>query len=90
MRKGRIIRLTEEQAKRLNISEDIQIQADVAAANGDVRQAFNNAKKEAIAAGIPKDKIDIVISANESHKRDSDFHINECQVFTINDLFKKR
>ena len=62
---SRKIRITEEQY-RMALEEDIELKADVAAANGDVTKAVETTKKKARESGVDLNKATISMKANES------------------------
>lgn len=65
---ARRFKITEEQRKYA-LSEGITINADVQAANGDVKKAVDNARKDAQNSGVNPNKVNINIPANENKVR---------------------
>lgn len=62
---GRRIKLTEEQVNMLK-ENGVTLNADLAAANGDVAKAVETTKREASQSGIDPKKVNIQIPATES------------------------
>jgi hypothetical protein len=75
-------KITEEQYN-MAVTEGLTLQADVQAANGDVKKAVDTTKQQAIKNGVKLDNAVIQINANESKKlsiRDIKTHyIMECK-----------
>lgn len=62
---SRKVRISEEQY-RMALEENIELKADVAAANGDVVKAVETTKKKARESGVDLSKATISMNANES------------------------
>lgn len=72
---ARRFKITEEQYRQA-LSEGITINADVSAANGDVKQAIDKAKQEAMNKGLSLDDTKIEVDAN----------YNESKLYTMAEL----
>lgn len=67
---SRKFRISEEQYNKL-MAEDVTLTADVAATNGDVKQAVDNTKREAQKNGVDLNKANIEIPASDNNLSES-------------------
>ena len=64
---GNTFKITEEQYNKL-MAEDVTLNADVAATNGDVKKAVDNTRQEAQKNGIDLNKATIQIPGNVANE----------------------
>lgn len=94
---GKKIVITEEQYNKF-IKEGVTLNADVAAAGGDVKRAISDTKKEAQKNGLNMEDTTIQINANETNEgriiKKSELQKNRLkvlkensQLYTVKDFF---
>lgn len=76
---GKKIKITEEQYNKL-IDEEITLNADVSAANGNVAQAIDKTRKEAQEGGVDLSKAKIQVPGNP----------NESKIISMKQLVENR
>jgi len=63
---GRNFVITEEQYERLNgMIDEVDVKADVKAANGDIKTAVEKANKEGVDSGLKPGKFGVVVNSND-------------------------
>ncbi len=93
----RKFKITEEQYN-MAVTEGLTLQADVQAANGDVKKAIETTKQQALKNGVKLDNAVIQINANEGKLISigdiKTRYVNECkekhsEVMTVEDFIKR-
>ena len=93
----RKFKITEEQYN-MAVTEGLTLQADVQAANGDVKKAIETTKQQALRNGVKLDNAVIQINANEGKLISigdiKTRYVNECkekhsEVMTVEDFIKR-
>lgn len=73
------VKITEEQYN-IALKEGLMLKADVSGANGDIRQAVQNSKQQAVQNGVNLDNATIAIDAND---------VNESYTMTVGEWKRK-